>query len=87
MISFVPPSKYIFPLYDLVAAMKGIDILMHIASITYISGCESTEKYSVLPLFRLKAAMYNFLFKSENVGLQPYIFSIASRTASTSMSP
>ena len=53
--------------------MKGTAILIHTASITFISGCVSLEKYTVSDVFIQNAAIYSFISISSNVGSEPQI--------------
>src|SRR6056300_990986 len=67
-VSNVPPSTYTISLYLYDENMNGTAILMHMASMTFISGCVYFEKYSVLDVFTQKADIYKVLSISENVG-------------------
>src|SRR5210317_2389685 len=71
--SFIPPSTYVSPLYFPHANMKGTAILIHTASITFISGCVSFEKYTVSDVFIQNAEMYILVSSSLNVGSFPQI--------------
>src|SRR5210317_647943 len=71
--SCVPPSTYVLPSYLPHEKMRGIAMLMHTASITFISGCVSFEKYTVSLVFKQNAETYIFISKSLNVGSQPQI--------------
>jgi hypothetical protein len=51
--------------------MNGTAILIHMASMTFISGCVYLEKYSVLDVFTQKADIYKVLSISEKVGSDP----------------
>ena len=51
--------------------MNGTAILIHMASMTFISGCVCFEKYSVFDVLTQKADIYNVLSISENVGSDP----------------
>jgi hypothetical protein len=52
---------YVFPSYDPDANRIGMAMLMHTASITFMFGWVSLEKYTVSDVFKQKAAIYIFM--------------------------
>src|SRR6056300_2063603 len=78
---------YIIPLCLTVENMRGTARLMHTASTTFMCGCVSTEKYSVLALFMQYEEMYTFFPSSENVGSHPYALTRVLRTGAMSTKP
>src|SRR5210317_1082434 len=85
--SCVAPSTYVLPSNLPHANMRGIAILIHTASMTFILGCVSREKYSVVDVFKQYAETYIFISNSSNVGSQPHISTILSRMGPKSTKP
>ena len=67
--------------------MNGTAILIHMASMTFISGWVFFEKYSVLDVLTQKADIYNVLSISEKDGSIPNKLTSCSRTGFKSINP
>lgn len=67
--------------------MKGTAMLMHTASMIFISGCVSLEKYTVSDVFIQNAAIYSFISISLKVGSHPHISTNFLRMGAISTNP